>query len=83
MRITAAVETVPPVMLRCVWAELNFQLDVCRATKRTQRESNLLAPAFGDNLHFSALFSSVCISALNGLRKCCLLTTGSNFLDIV
>jgi hypothetical protein len=81
--ITAAVESVPPAMLRCIWAELSFQLYVCRATKRTQRHSKLLTPAYGVNLHFSALFSSVYICTLNGRRNGCLLTTGSNFLDTV
>jgi len=32
-RITAAVETITPDLLRRVWQELDYRLDVCRVTK--------------------------------------------------
>jgi hypothetical protein len=33
MMITVAVETLTPVKLRCVRAELNYWLGICRTTK--------------------------------------------------
>jgi hypothetical protein len=32
-QITAAYETVAPVILRNTWREVEYRLDICRATK--------------------------------------------------
>ena len=32
-RITTAVASVDEVMLRCIWTELDYRIDICRVTK--------------------------------------------------
>jgi len=37
-RITAAVASVDEDMLRCVWTELDYRIDICRVTKGSHIE---------------------------------------------
>ena len=40
-QITEAVATIDNVMLRCVWQELDYQLDVCRVTYSAHIEHSM------------------------------------------
>jgi hypothetical protein len=61
-RITAACETVTPVMLQNTWREVEYRLDICRPTKGAHVEIYLGTPKVSESLYPSVKFPCVYLS---------------------
>jgi hypothetical protein len=61
-QITAACETVTPVMLQNTWREVEYRLDICRATKGAHVKIYWGMPKVSECLHPSVKFPCVYLS---------------------